>query len=852
MNKRHFLFLLSIIFIFLTVLITYTLAIDINYIGYYNGANLTNFSGERTTTPYGSTWGNCIEGDTGIWDYVQAICDRNGTFNTRNNKTHAFAPLSDAGSTWSRGNSTNAGIMIIDLNQTITFNELIVFQMFSDGKVTEVQLFENYSNPGVWTSVIGKSSVGVGYGYSVSGGYMVTNATDITFSNTTARHVMLKFWNNGSYGSSSYIEVFSVKLFGTANATQPSVDTTYPSFSGNYDNNASIINSGIGIFNITVLNSNGSVLLDINNTNITATNLTLNTYNASYNFTSSGVYAYRWHSWGNGTSKNYNLSSTGYYTVNVTITDTDSDGIQDSQDNLEGNESYVTTSGISNLNITINGNLTSYGSYNDTKELIFYDSGNKIINFTHNFTVSQLELRNVSIIKGTNYLIVNLSNQIQPKYNKTIYITDNDFIALCVKDAEISSINDMSSNCNGINETEFTSCLNGNSTINGTICKDEGSTISISNLRYSAVRGTPQTQIISQSSQSHSSDIIKIISPGCYLDSDCKENQYCSNSTCFAAQCLNDSSCNTQEGETCWNHKCVKLFDMEILEFSSPIKLGDFFNFKYFVKAVAEINGDVEIDFWIEKNGKKVTSGKDTIYMGGYEQKTKEKQLFLPSDVSSGVYDFFILVSYGDYTAKAHRTVEISVNNDKVTMKSADNSKLNAIFASLFIVLLIISAGIFYDVHKRKEEKKELLKYLNKIGFDQKNIKKTEQKRSKYELKQIILKISDLTKKIPIKWKDKRVPKEKIILNSDEKMVLTLLNKVESNYALDLIKKYSQLSEEKIEQIIDNLLKDGLLKLEIFEEKEGIKTEMYIHTNRVKPRMLDEGIRFKRDMGWDY
>ena len=96
-------------------------------------------------------------------------------------------------------------------------------------------------------------------------------------------------------------------------------DTIYPSFSNYKDNSASLTDSGIGLFNVTINNTNGTVLLEINNTNITATNLTSNVYNASYNFTSSGVYIYRWHSWGNGTNHNYNNSGDLSYIVNATI-----------------------------------------------------------------------------------------------------------------------------------------------------------------------------------------------------------------------------------------------------------------------------------------------------------------------------------------------------------------------------------------------------------------------------------------------------------------------------------------------------------------------------------------------------
>ncbi|MFH1290057.1 MAG: LamG domain-containing protein, partial [Nanoarchaeota archaeon] len=94
-------------------------------------------------------------------------------------------------------------------------------------------------------------------------------------------------------------------------------DLIYPIFSAYWDNNATLLDSGVGEFNVTVQNTNGTVLLEINGENVTATNLTASVYNVSYTFSSSGSYTYRWHSWGNGTSENYNVSADRTYTVNT-------------------------------------------------------------------------------------------------------------------------------------------------------------------------------------------------------------------------------------------------------------------------------------------------------------------------------------------------------------------------------------------------------------------------------------------------------------------------------------------------------------------------------------------------------
>jgi len=120
----------------------------------------------------------------------------------------------------------------------------------------------------------------------------------------------------------NFYALFSVS--GEANApyldvTVSAGDTEYPIFSNYWDDNASLVGSGTGNFNVTVLNTNGTVWLEIDGNNITATNSSGNvtTFNATASLSSAGDYVYRWHSWGNGTSHNYNMSGNRTYTVNA-------------------------------------------------------------------------------------------------------------------------------------------------------------------------------------------------------------------------------------------------------------------------------------------------------------------------------------------------------------------------------------------------------------------------------------------------------------------------------------------------------------------------------------------------------
>jgi hypothetical protein len=113
------------------------------------------------------------------------------------------------------------------------------------------------------------------------------------------------------------------------------------------------------------------------------------------------------------------------------------------------------------------------------------------VTFNFDFTTSTLDLSEITLYSTDTYIIVSLGGQLQGGQTKSITMADNGFTSLCVKDAEITLIGEMSDACDGANETSFTSCL-GNSagiTLGGITCTDLGGTIRFEGLSYSGVRG---------------------------------------------------------------------------------------------------------------------------------------------------------------------------------------------------------------------------------------------------------------------------------------------------------------------------------------------------------------------------
>jgi hypothetical protein len=168
-------------------------------------------------------------------------------------------------------------------------------------------------------------------------------------------------------------------------------DPNYPKFSNYWDNDATLVGSGLGKFNVTLTNTNGTVWLEINNTNITARNLTANVYNVSYAFTSNGTYSYKWWAYGNGTNKNINNSGIRYYTVNAT-TDTTAPTINFT------NPSEASGTTLTRNNIVVNVTASDSGSGLKNITVRLYNS-TSLVNTTTS-TGSPLYLNFTSLTNG--------------------------------------------------------------------------------------------------------------------------------------------------------------------------------------------------------------------------------------------------------------------------------------------------------------------------------------------------------------------------------------------------------------------------------------------------------------------
>ena len=281
------------------------------------------------------------------------------------------------------------------------------------------------------------------------------NTKNIQINLVNSSDAQSVWWNNGtenitytaptyfnfSEGSNTFY-AYANDSVGNINSSSVTffVDSVYPTFFNYWDNNATLVTSGIGLFNVTLVNTNGTVWLEINNTNITAINLTSNVYNVSYNFTQNGTYSYKWYSYGNGTNHNLNYSEIQYYTVNrdttpPNLTIISPENITYNTKNIQINlinssdaQSVWWNNGTANItylapiyfNFSEGSNIfyayanDSFGNINKTTAIFFVDSVYPIVNTTYpqNTTYNQ-------IITSMNYTVSDTNLQACWFYNGT-------------------------------------------------------------------------------------------------------------------------------------------------------------------------------------------------------------------------------------------------------------------------------------------------------------------------------------------------------------------------------------------------------------------------------------------------
>src|SRR3989338_2350266 len=212
--------------------------------------------------------------------------------------------------------------------------------------------------------------------------------------------------------------------------------------------NAPAFNIFLDIFNNETYNNNATLdFLDKNNFKI---------YNLAVTNTSNATLFTTIADFDNSideSNENNNIANS----LKVAANDFDNDGIDDNLDTLIGNVNSVNTT-IANLTIKI-GNLTDLArSFNGTWKKSFEDNGAMLMEFDFNLS-KVLNLSKIMVEKQSNSSFgYTIARGISLNGNtKTMHVDrlDSTINGVCIKDAEIISITQISGNCNAANETKI-------------------------------------------------------------------------------------------------------------------------------------------------------------------------------------------------------------------------------------------------------------------------------------------------------------------------------------------------------------------------------------------------------------
>jgi hypothetical protein len=168
--------------------------------------------------------------------------------------------------------------------------------------------------------------------------------------------------------------------------------------------------------------------------------------------------------------------------------DDDNDGILDGDDCLTGNSSFVNSNTLT-VNVTVNNETNLAQEFNETISVKIMDISSLEVDFQHNCSIGRLNLANITVNKQTGvsegFILVKGINLLDNGTTKIVYVDDlNETNTLCIKDQEIDSISDISSNCDGDGEVSIT-C---NGTSGSYVCSDLGSRYKITGLQNSGVK----------------------------------------------------------------------------------------------------------------------------------------------------------------------------------------------------------------------------------------------------------------------------------------------------------------------------------------------------------------------------
>ena len=151
------------------------------------------------------------------WQLAGTLCDEAPTTDS---PTISSKTSGHSGATYSSNAGLGTGVLVVDLGAVQTFDQVNVFQMFSDGKTTHFRISTHAESGATvpdwqdagWSPLNGFDLIGPGT-YLGGSPNQVTDPTAIALPVTASRYVMVEVQNDGRHGNEGYIELRAFKLF---------------------------------------------------------------------------------------------------------------------------------------------------------------------------------------------------------------------------------------------------------------------------------------------------------------------------------------------------------------------------------------------------------------------------------------------------------------------------------------------------------------------------------------------------------------------------------------------------------------------------------------------------------------
>ncbi len=201
------------------------------------------------------------------------------------------------------------------------------------------------------------------------------------------------------------------------------------------------------------------------------------------------------------TSRNFTLyldsDNNGTADSDADLGDDDGDGIVNINDTLKGNLTNLNTNIVSSVMVNGSSNLSQ--QFSGVLAVNLTNASTPVLLFTYNFSANQtLLLGNLSIMKQntteTRGSILVTGLNLTSESTKTLYIDniDTNKNGICIKDIIVTSIDDVSDDCTGSNETKLT-CSAGGTTTGNYTCTSTDTWYVVTGATHTAAKETSIT-----------------------------------------------------------------------------------------------------------------------------------------------------------------------------------------------------------------------------------------------------------------------------------------------------------------------------------------------------------------------